>query len=409
MQYETKLLKTISFGYSAACITLGIQQLITSNYTSMAGAVLVAVACSSIPAALIEERDIPLMRTTFTWNLVGLTFLLLWRLVSKYHTGSSQESYTALIVIVIFYLRLIRDVLYPQVRQSGFISLFVPQYNPSRRLLSAYEEQIHQAAGQEERNRLARDLHDSIKQQIYAIQTSAAAAQARFGSDAAGARDAIEAVRGSAREAMVEMEAMLDQLRASPLESVGLVEAIKKQGEALQYRTGAQVSIDLARLGPANDLPPGAAQSLFRIAQEALSNIARHARASQVNLSLLTDGGECVLEIRDNGSGFSPGSNSPGMGLNNMRARAIEHGGTVTIESNPGQGTRLMARVPLSPPKPKPNKVSKWVTFSLSAAAVAAFGLSHLIQKHELSNFAYGMGIGLGIAALIYVTSQEKV
>jgi signal transduction histidine kinase len=95
-------------------------------------------------------------------------------------------------------------------------------------LRSAYEERIRAAAAQEERNRLARDLHDSIKQQIFVIQTAAATAQARFEADPAGAASAVEQVRSSAREAMTEMEVMLDQWRASPLENTGLVEALRR-------------------------------------------------------------------------------------------------------------------------------------------------------------------------------------
>jgi len=89
---------------------------------------------------------------------------------------------------------------------------------------------------------------------------------------------------------MTEMEAMLDQLRAAPLESVGLVEALKKQCEALQYRTGARVTVDVDAVPGPGQLRPGAAQSIFRIAQEALSNIARHARATEVRLSLAVAG-----------------------------------------------------------------------------------------------------------------------
>jgi len=87
-----------------------------------------------------------------------------------------------------------------------------------RGLRSTYEEKIREAASQEERHRLARDLHDSIKQQIFVMHTAAATAQARFDTDPAGSKAAIEQVRNSAREAMAEMEAMLDQLRAAPLE-----------------------------------------------------------------------------------------------------------------------------------------------------------------------------------------------
>src|SRR4249919_2896641 len=101
------------------------------------------------------------------------------------------------------------------------------------------EEQIREVAGQEERNRLAQDLHDSVKQQIYSIHTNLAAAQVRWDTDHTGAREAVDHARTSARDAMAEMIAMLDRLRQDPIESVGLVEALRRQTEALGFQSGA--------------------------------------------------------------------------------------------------------------------------------------------------------------------------
>jgi signal transduction histidine kinase len=210
---------------------------------------------------------------------------------------------------------------------------------------SQLEQQIRLAAAQEERHRLARDLHDSIKQQLFAIQTAAATAETRLAADADGARQAVEAVRASAREAMAEMEAMTDQLRAAPLENAGLVSALRKQGEALGFRTGATVDVQIGRL-PANDvLPPGAQQAIFRIAQEALSNVARHARATHVNVSLDASDRTLTLVVADDGSGYVPAASS-GAGLENMRARATELGGTFSITRGETSGTIVRVAVP---------------------------------------------------------------
>jgi len=129
----------------------------------------------------------------------------------------------------------------------------------TRSLRSEYEQQIREAASHEERNRLARDLHDSVKQQIFAVQTLAATVQARFEDDSIGAKEALEQIRQAAREAMTEMEVMLDQLRAAPLENVGLVEAMKGQCQALGFRTGAQVQFEVGKLPPNESMAPGAA------------------------------------------------------------------------------------------------------------------------------------------------------
>ena len=214
------------------------------------------------------------------------------------------------------------------------------------RLRSAYEEQIRAAAGQEERHRLARDLHDSVKQQIFAMQTAAATVQARFETDAPGAKEALERLRESGREAMAEMEAMLDSLRATALTNAGLVEALKKQGEALQFRTGARVTFDIGALPPDAALAPGAQQAVFRVAQEAFANIGRHARAATVRVALAPEADRLVLRIEDDGAGFSASAPIGGMGLANMRERAAAFDARFDVRSEPGSGTAVTLAVP---------------------------------------------------------------
>jgi signal transduction histidine kinase len=214
---------------------------------------------------------------------------------------------------------------------------------------SEWSRQISEAAAQQERNRLARDLHDSIKQQIFSINVSAATAQTRYENDPEGAKTALADVRTSTRDALVEMEAMLQNLRPFPLETIGLIEALRKQGEALQYRTGANVISEFGELPEAERLPLGAQENLFRIAQEALSNIARHARAQNVTLRLDTDADEesFSLTIIDDGQGFDTHINPSGMGMKNMHSRAREMNGTLLVKSLPQQGTRLHLSLPL--------------------------------------------------------------
>jgi signal transduction histidine kinase len=225
--------------------------------------------------------------------------------------------------------------------------------------LGAVREQLlHQtaaAAAQEERNRLARDLHDSIKQQIFAISVSAAAVQARWDQDPDGARTALAEVRRSAQEAMVELRAMLQQLRPAPLESVGLVEALRDQGQALAYRTGAKVDLNIGGLAEEERLPVGAQETLFRIAQEAFANVARHARASHVRVGLgvyAPRGREMLLlEVDDDGQGFEPlHVPTSGVGLSNMSERIRVLQGTLEVRSAPGAGTTIRAGIPLEQP-----------------------------------------------------------
>ena len=206
---------------------------------------------------------------------------------------------------------------------------------------------VQDTAAQQERNRLARDLHDSIKQQIFSIHMSAAAAQARWTHDPQGAQTALDDVRRSAQEAMVEMNALLQEVAPAPLEKVGLVQALHDQCKALGYRSGAEVQIEIGELPDDDQLPAGAQQSVFRIVQEALSNIARHARAHHVSVSLGRHEQRLVLQIVDDGQGFEMAKAETGMGLTNLRQRVMELHGTLDITSSPGAGTQLRAAIPL--------------------------------------------------------------
>ena len=133
------------------------------------------------------------------------------------------------------------------------------------------------------------------------------------------------------------------------MENIGLVEALRKQCEALQYRTGAQVTTEFSDLPENNLLPPGAQEAVFRVAQEALANIARHARAQNVKVRLYTETepASMILQIEDDGQGFTPGTITEGMGTANMRARTREIGGRVVLRSTPGKGTQVSVQIPL--------------------------------------------------------------
>lgn len=209
-------------------------------------------------------------------------------------------------------------------------------------------QQAGEAAAQAERNRIARELHDSIKQQIFSISVSAAAAKAHWqGEDAGDAREAVEDIQRSAKEAQVEMQALLQQLRPAPLENISLVDALKVQAQALGFRTGAQMHVEIGEM-PGNDrLLPGTQEAIFRQVQEAFANIARHARASNIWLTVSTNERELHIEVRDDGQGFELAHVHKGMGLNNLHERAQELHGKVEITSQPGQGTNVVITIPL--------------------------------------------------------------
>ena len=214
-------------------------------------------------------------------------------------------------------------------------------------------QQVSKTAAQEERNRLARDLHDSIKQQIFSIVVNAAAVKARWEYNPAGARKAVDDIERTAQEAQVEMQALLQQLRPTALENVGLVESLRMQCQALGYRIDAEITTELSELPPEELLPVGAQEMIFRIVQEGFANIARHARAAHVWLSLRQQGDALLVEIGDDGQGFELAQVNErpqtygGMGLSNVRERVNDIGGTLKIWSLPGKGTTLHLCIPL--------------------------------------------------------------
>lgn len=267
-------------------------------------------------------------------------------------------------------------VLRPDPASPG-ATLFAVHNKPGiGRLRSQYEEQIRQAAKQEERARLARDLHDAVKQQLFVIQTAGATAQARLATDSDGARAAVDQVRVAAREAMAEMEAMLDQLQGAPIENAGLVTFLKKQSEALGFRTGAEVMFEAGALPDERALDPGAREAISRVAQEALSNVARHARARHVAVTLDTVDDWLVFTVQDDGSGFEGTGKPRGMGMANIGARATEVGGTFEVASVPRRGTTVRFSVPCrQPPSARPY-ATRAVAWGVLLMAMSGFMFS---------------------------------
>ena len=207
-------------------------------------------------------------------------------------------------------------------------------------------EQAQELAALQERQRLARELHDSVSQALYGISLWAhTVREALESSEPEQAEAAIEDVLTLAEAGLAEMHALIFELRPESLETEGLVAALTKQVEALRARYKLTVE---ANLVDEPDLSLEKKEALYRIAQEALHNIVKHARASNVVLRLARQEREVFLEVCDNGKGFDPTGPFPGhLGVRSMRERVTKIGGTLTIESAPGQGTCIHVQVPL--------------------------------------------------------------
>ena len=219
------------------------------------------------------------------------------------------------------------------------------QARSRERELRLLYEQAQELAALQERQRLARELHDSVSQALYGISLGIHTALEVQERDPQQATASMEYAIALAEAGLAEMRALIFELRPESLESEGLVAALTKQVAVLRARYKLAVE---ANLGEEPALSLERKHALYRIAQEACHNIVKHARASAVALRLTEQENGILLEVRDNGRGFDPTSSFPGhLGLRSMQERIAKAGGTLAIESDPGQGTCIRVRVPL--------------------------------------------------------------
>lgn len=227
------------------------------------------------------------------------------------------------------------------------------QVNSLQRLAEyneAMQNQVHAAAIIEERQRLARDLHDAVSQQLFALSMMSAATLRLFDTDLARAREHLQEIADMASRAQGEMRALLLHLRPVQLSEdplhIGVEKLVQELGEK------CQLQFDLS-LEPV-ELTRGIENHLFRIIQEALSNILRHAEASRVRLAVFKKDRDLFLHISDNGRGFNPEeTKTASYGLKTMQERCEEIGGIFTLTSKQKQGTHISLRIPLKGKEPE--------------------------------------------------------
>jgi signal transduction histidine kinase len=199
-------------------------------------------------------------------------------------------------------------------------------------------------AALEERQRLARELHDSVSQALYGIALGAKTARKLVDQNPQLVADHLDYVLSLAEASLAEMRALIFELRPESLETEGLVAALEKQAAALRARYEIEVKTSLC---DEPDASPGSKEAIYRIAQEALHNTVKHARANHVRIEMGCSPASLTLEVSDDGVGFDARGDFPGhLGLRSMRERAARLGGTLTIETSPGAGTLISAQIP---------------------------------------------------------------
>lgn len=209
-----------------------------------------------------------------------------------------------------------------------------------------------QHAREEERTRIAREVHDELGQKLTGLRFDLGNLRLRLPRDQRHAQGAIQGMLAHIDNLIQAVRRISTELRPSVLDDLGLAAALEWQTHEFQSRTGLQCRIALKVRQPVNDQELNTA--FFRIFQETLTNVMRHAHATKVEVRLAEDGGRLVLEVKDNGRGITESqmASSRSIGLLGMRERAALLGGELHIRGAPGKGTAVTVRIPLRRPAP---------------------------------------------------------
>lgn len=230
-----------------------------------------------------------------------------------------------------------------RIEREAQVMASLEQSREQLRKLSAYQQEVRE----EERHRIAREIHDQFGQSLTILKMDLAWLKKQMPDRSAALDDKMEAMAQVIGEALENLHAVIAELRPVMLDDFGLAAAMEWQVEEFCKRSG--IDCRMAETGFEPDLPKDQAAALFRIFQETLTNIMRHARADKVTVRLDTDQGDLLLEVQDNGRGITEEEiNDPAsFGLLGMRERLHPWSGRVNFEGRPGRGTRVTIRLPL--------------------------------------------------------------
>jgi NarL family two-component system sensor histidine kinase LiaS len=225
------------------------------------------------------------------------------------------------------------------------VSQFSQRLNNMARQLQSLLRRRQDMAVTEERNRLARDLHDSAKQQALAASFELGAALTLYERDPQEAKKHLMEADALVDTVRKELTNLVDELRPQAMDDGNdFSETLKGYGLEWSHRSGIKMNVRVD--GNDENLQPVTRESLFRIAQEALANVARHSAASQAEVSIDYGKDSVTLVIKDDGRGFDTSAPHSGLGLHSMQERAESLGGSFSVASEPGRGTRIVVALP---------------------------------------------------------------
>ncbi|NRQ31014.1 sensor histidine kinase [Nonomuraea sp. NN258] len=267
---------------------------------------------------------LPYVMLPYRWGHVGAVLLVL---VAAQASGRIEEAVRQPVVLAVL---------------AGNFALVIVMGTFVQALVK-HGEQARTVGTLEERARLAREIHDTLAQGFSGIITQLEAAE-QAGAEPEAVRARIAVAKRLARESLNEARRSVEALRPEPLEHAELPEALSAVAE--RWSDGIGVPVSVAVDGEPRRLPREVETTVLRAAQEALANVAKHAKAGRAALTLSYMDDQVTLDVLDDGAGFDPGAAAGGYGLVAMRERAERSGGTVIVESTPGEGTALCLSIP---------------------------------------------------------------
>jgi signal transduction histidine kinase len=316
-----------------------------------------AILPTTLVGPIISQQGLSSLRLlpSICVGLVLVAWYYRWRYVVGYVLATA-----ALTIALNLHASSLGNVIGAMVLQSitlllfGYcISVLIDRLNRQRSELIEANRQIQDYASTQERltisrerNRVARELHDTLAHTLSGLTVQLETIKAYWGVDPATARTMLDTALLTSRTGLDETRRALGALRVSPLDDLGLCLAVKTMVESAAAEASLRLSLRLPESMP--QLAPALEQGVYRIAQEAIANVIAHAQASTLTVRLAFDPALLALEVADDGHGFDPAqAAAPGhYGIVGMRERALLLGGQFELTSAPGAGTRLAIRIP---------------------------------------------------------------
>lgn len=292
------------------------------------------------------------------WAVVAMAAMVLTApLVERDVDRSDIFTFVAIVAIGLVVTAVIEMLAKRTEEQQDVIDALETAQEENARLAADAAVQGRHAGVLAERQRLAHDIHDTLAQSFTSIVAQLEAAEQALGGDTDDAATRIRRAKDTARDGLAEARRTVEALRPASLEEVDLPDALAELAERWSHGLAAPVVVDVVVDGPRIAVPDDAEAALLRVAQEALTNVGRHAGAQRVTITLTYLDDLVLLDVQDDGIGFDPTSTRRdgrrvGFGLTSMRERMALVGGDLSVEGEPGEGTTIAARLPLSTVRP---------------------------------------------------------